>query len=206
MEDGELALRFEAGRIVSVSVGAGLDEAYSRLFEAARANAQSSQKTIDSGIAIVVFGCMWIEALCNGYLSELLARTIPPEGRAEALWTALERISIGHKLKILATFDDDSGDRAWVGLLERVFQLRNSLVHFRDRHVSVPALEDVHELESYVAQLPEADLIRQLKPPAIDATAAAIVSSKERLDAIYRRYVPTERVPLAPESDAGDAV
>src|ERR1700734_2989172 len=136
MKDGVLKLTFFEGGITSVSVGTGLDVTYARLFEAACVEARS-EASVDAGVKVVLFGCFWIEAVCNECLRELLKGAFLSEAVLSALWKALERVRAGTKLEILASVHPtqvaDTLKRA-----SGLFELRNRLAHFKEAYIEVP--------------------------------------------------------------------
>jgi hypothetical protein len=199
MKDGRLTLKIKEGRISSVAVGSDLCESFCRLFEVAETDLNAEESSIDSGVRAVLFGCMWIEGLCNEYLLQLLELYDLPDGASEALWAALERTSTLHKLRILAAFGaaDKQGDDAWVGEMNAVLQLRNSLAHFKERDVEVCGPITLEELEPRLKGLhdsfPETQLISQLKPPVIQRSVASIRQTVARLEEILHQHVRVER-------------
>ncbi len=92
MKVGKLKISFEAGEIVGVSNNAALDIAYERLFKTAQAELQEADASIDvciridAAIRLIVFGCFWLEAVCNEALRDtLLVAGFPPNIRRGSL-------------------------------------------------------------------------------------------------------------------------
>jgi hypothetical protein len=131
---------------------------------------------------------MLIEASAAAVLEALLvASAIPAPARA-ALVAAVERSPVVHKLEVIAGFDKTDADRQWLGNVGRAFTIRNKLMHFREHFVSVPVPADIHSLESWLEEIPEADLVRELRRPLIEKASEAIETAKVRLEAIASQY------------------
>ena len=104
MRDGKLKLTVEAGEIVAVSVDAGLDLAYRRLFDSARKELQRPEPPIEAGIQLIVFGCFWLEAVCNEAVRVLLRASTKPTAAADSAWQTIKRASFDSKLSIVSAF------------------------------------------------------------------------------------------------------
>ena len=207
MKTGALALNFKNGLVVDASVGAGLQESYNRLFEAAQADLANDAADVDVSVRLIVFGCMLVEALAADYLEAVLLAAAIPSSASNALVDAVDRSRVGHKLKVIAGFDKEPDTPDWVGPVHRAFQVRNRLMHFRERFVVVSVPATVHSIESWIDEIPEADLIVELRKPRIEQTATALTDAKKRLDAIRNQYFPTEKIELNQSiKQAGDAV
>lgn len=202
MKDGALILSFEDGHVTGVAVAAGLYEHYRRLFEAAEADLVDDNVTTETAIRIVVFGCMWIEAIANSYLRDVLLATSRTPGMVDALWRALDRSSIRHKLSTLAASAQPSVEVAAFEPVEGLFQLRNSLVHFRDRHEGIEWATTSGTLDEQVAQLPEPELIHRLKRLAV-GNAKAVRAAVDCLESVRSFHVPGKRLSFAPGTTLG---
>jgi hypothetical protein len=207
MKTGSLVLTFKDGLVVDASVGAGLQESYNRLFEAARANLVSDTTDVDVSVRLIVFGCMLVEALAADYLEDLLHAAAIPPSAGNALVDAVDRSPVGQKLKVIAGFDKEVDTPDWIGPVYRAFQVRNRLMHFRERFVAVTVPTTVHSIESWVDEIPEADLLGELRKPRIEQTATALLGAKKRLDDIRDQYFPTDKIELNQSiKTAADAV
>jgi hypothetical protein len=188
MKTGTISLSFKDGIVVDAAVGGGFVESYRRLFERARTDLLREKADVDIGVCVVVFGCMPIEASATSVLESLLvASSVPAPARA-ALVAAVERSPVVHKLEVIAGFDKTDVDRQWLGNVGRAFTIRNKLAHFREHFVSVPVPADVHSLESWLDEIPEADLVRELRRPLIEKTSQALETAKVRLEVIASQY------------------
>jgi hypothetical protein len=102
---GKLKIELEDGEIIGVSTNAGLDLAYGRLFQTAKTELDRPDASIDVSIRLLVFGCFWIEALCNETLRETLSAAVELPKLSEALWEAAKRCSVLDKLPILIALE-----------------------------------------------------------------------------------------------------
>lgn len=166
-----------------MSVGTGLDMGYANLFQEASTQAHSAPSR-DAGVKVILFGCFWLEALCNACLREFLESGFLPEAIQISLWKALERVKTATKLDILASIEGPET----LELLKHVkalFELRNRLAHFKEEFAEVPAPRAVHD-EAFFDKLPETELIDLLKPPALESSIRHVLQTKEWLDKVKR--------------------
>jgi len=178
-----------------VSVNAGLDLAYERLFEAARAELRRPDPSIEAGIRLIVFGCFWLEAICNETLRKLLRASMKPSAVAEAAWEALKRGTFHAKLDIVSAFakrPDAERARRVSSALARVFELRNRLAHFKDEDIAVAGSLTLDEFQARFDAFPDADLIAELRPPSTEVSAEAISSGIEWLHDVDQQHFPSE--------------
>jgi hypothetical protein len=194
MRDGKLKITFEAGEIVVVSVNAGLDLAYQRLFESARRQLRQPEPPIEAGIQLIVFGCFWLEALSNEAVRDLIRATTKPSIAAEAVWETIKRAPLHSKLAIVSAFrrvsDPDHSGRITRDLTQ-LFDLRNRLAHFKDEDVPIAGRLTVDELWAQFEQFPDADLLAQLRPPAADRWAETILDATAWVTEIREQYFPS---------------
>src|SRR4051812_37987789 len=102
MKTGKLSLNFQDGLIINASIGAGLQETYDRLFQAARMDLESDSADVDVSVRVVVFGCMLVEAMVADCIEALLSSAAIPPAARDALVLAVERSPAGQKVKIVA--------------------------------------------------------------------------------------------------------
>lgn len=199
MKDGNLKISIEAGEITGVSVNAGLDWTYQRLFETARRKLRKPNPTIETRVQVIVFGCFWCEAVYNEAIRELLLASTKPAAVAESVWENIQRVPFESKFSIVTSFanasDPERARRVLAGL-KVVFELRNRLAHFKDKYVSVSGPLTLDELKSEFFNFPDADLIAKLRPPSTEDCAEAIVSGINWLNEIYEEYFQVRRKPL----------
>lgn len=194
MRDGKLRITFEAGKIVVVSVNAGLDLAYQRLFESARQQLRQPEPPIEAGIQLIVFGCFWLEAICNEALRDLVRASMKPSTAAEAAWETLKRTTFHSKFATVSAFskapDAVRSDEIARNLTE-LFGLRNRLAHFKDENAQVAGPLTLDEFSTQLGQFPDADLLAQLRSPATERWATAILNATEWITEIHQQYFPT---------------
>lgn len=135
MRDGRIKVEVRDLKVHSVSINSGMDLVYERLFKKALKNVNDGSEEIDNRVSLILFGCFWIEAVCNEYLRELLQSTLKPQLVGATVWDALKRQSWHWKYRCLLSFDERISDeeaKKFCGDLQRIFDLRNRLVHFKD--------------------------------------------------------------------------
>lgn len=191
MQDGQVRVEFVEGKIIRVSVGAGLDEIYKRMFMSACRDAVRPSATIECGINVVVFGCFWLEATCNLHVEELLVSIVKPLRLGSRLWTVLERRSIIEKLEVLGAFSEQVTEPEVLSKLKKVFEIRNRLAHFRGDHAVVLGPVGPEEASSRIAALPDCELILELRDRCKEHTLA-ILAGKNWIDRVFEEYVQVE--------------
>ncbi|HEY9140431.1 MAG TPA: hypothetical protein VIN93_06035 [Bryobacteraceae bacterium] len=191
MRDGQVKAEFVEGDVVRVSIGAGLDEIYKRMFESACREAEKSSATIECGINVVVFGCFWFEATCNLHLKELLVSIVKPPRVGSRLWTMLERRSVVEKLDVLGGVSSRSVAPEIVSNLKKAFEVRNRLAHFKGDEPAVFGPIDAEELLTRIAALPDHELILEVRDHCREH-AAAILAGKSWIDKVFEEYVDAE--------------
>jgi hypothetical protein len=191
MRDGRLEVTFVEGEIRAVSVSSGLDLVYQRLFEAARLQMKRSDPEIELGIRLIVFGCFWLEAVCNTTLRDFLNAGIGTSPAASAAWEAIQRSPLRLKFSVISAFaktPDAERDRRIFGEVARAFDLRNRLAHFKEEETEVAGPMTADEFGFKLGEFPEADLIQRLRAPVIDAFADGIVNGIGWLKDIRQAY------------------
>lgn len=183
MKHGAVRIDLKDGEVVGVSVGTGLDASYANLVNQASTEALSVPSR-DGGVKVVLFGCLWLEALCNANLHELLESADLPEPTRLSLWKALERVQTAIKLDILASIEAPE-DSELLKHVRALFQLRNRLAHFKEEFTEVPAPHAVHD-DAFFDKLPETELAKLLIPPALESRISHISQTKEWLDKVKR--------------------
>lgn len=192
MQDGRLRVEIVKGEIVRVSVGAGLDEIYKRMFDSACREAEKPSDPILCAINVVVFGCFWLEATCNLRLEEMLVSNVKPSRVGSRFWTTLERRSIIEKLEVLSAFSEQGSEPNILRNLSRTFAIRNRLAHFKDDETAILGPIDRDEFLHRIADLPDHELILDLRSRC-RAHADAILAGKNWIDRVFEQYVQVER-------------
>jgi hypothetical protein len=128
---------------------------------------------------------------------------------ARRLWSSVERSATTKKIGIICGFDETGTDVSWLQALEPIFRLRNRLMHFRDDDVAVAAPSAEGQPESLIRwfkELPEAELVAELRQPRIAQIADELLAARSRLEAIYHKTFPLERIVVADTTRNPDAV
>ena len=196
MEDGILKVKFTAGEIKGVSVNAGLDLTYQRLFETAKTDLRKTEPSIEAGISLIIFGCFWLEAVCNETSRKLLQASTKPDTVAQAVWESIKRINFNSKLSIISAFaknPNTESAESVINNLKEVFELRNRLAHFKDEDTPVAGSLNRDEFIAKLDKFSDPDLITKLKPPSTDIYAKAIEQGIEWLNKIYKEYYPNDK-------------
>ena len=217
MEHGSLKLHIRQGRFVGASINAALDITYGEMYRSARTRLARDPEALEDAIAVIVFGCFWLEAVCNSHLRELMRTKITPAPVGDAVWEALQRVSIRQKLTILFAFGQQRAidEEAEVGRqLAQLFDLRNRLTHFKDddREVLLPHTltraedfarpENLPDVERFFA-LDDPDLIRELKEPRRQMYLNAIDRIATEIEAVFSQFVTVDSLGSIPLKNDG---
>jgi hypothetical protein len=184
---------------ISISGNAGLDLTYRELFQSATTELQQGNQKTELGVRLIVFGCFWLEAKCNDTLRKLLEHSTKFGIAATALWEhAVERASFHAKFAIVSAFaksPDEKRVKTLKTQMKQVFDLRNRLAHFKDKDVEIAKGTDVHEVVKVLKNLPEADLIKHLKPPRLQTYGTSIAEGVAWLSEVEQQHLPSKAVP-----------
>ena len=192
MKNGTIKLDVVEGEIQSVTVAAGLDLAFERLFSEAQRGLEDPEASIDVGVRVVLFGCLWLEAICNERLRQLIELRVDSSTLGSALWQAVERNPFINKYALIGAFGDETDfaeARVLANRLQRIFDLRNSLVHFKAKNTPVAGPLDAEEFTELFSTIPDPDLIQILRPEPLGPFVQTILEGKAYLDKIIGRYV-----------------
>ena len=142
---------------------------------------------------------------------------ITPAPVGDAVWEALQRVSIRQKLTILFAFGQQRAidEEAEVGRqLAQLFDLRNRLTHFKDddREVLLPHTltraedftrpENLPDVERFFA-LDDPDLIRELKEPRRQMYLNAIDRIATEIEAVFSQFVTVDSLGSIPLKNDG---
>jgi hypothetical protein len=189
MKDGKIILHIEAGQVEAIAIAASLDSTYADLFEAARKDLAADPEGITPGVRVVVFGSFLIEAVCNTTLREMLLLEIKEPLAPKSVWQVLRRSSIHEKVSLIEAFASGLPvpARQPASELRSLFDLRNRLAHFRDDPTVVggPIEELTKEvLEERLGQIPDHELVRELRPDQVGYRIEAIEQAKAWFEAV----------------------
>jgi hypothetical protein len=221
MKDGSVILSWKAGQITDITLRADLDHIYKRMFSSARVAALKNPDKIRNGIRAIIFGSFWIEAKCNNLLKYLIDHELTKAYFRRSVWDSVERADLSKKLRIFLALAQDinfAKDVAPIGKLKKLMELRNRLAHAKEREIPVDescsaslnaiisetALQELRELmkasdaetlfANFFQELPEPDLMLELKAPRINEHLEAIKISATWLDSIYKSYCRSIRI------------
>lgn len=214
MKDGAIALSFKAGQITKMTVKAELDHIYGKMFLNARKATHKNPDKIRNGIGAIIFGCFWIEAKCNNHLKYLIEHELAKEHFRKSVWKSLERVGLSKKLNIILALAQDIGfakGNAPLGKLQKVIDLRNRLAHAKEEEIPFddnciadvvlpatavnetnlqerPADAAMNSILNIFDELPDPDLMLELKAPKINEHVETIRTSAICLDSMYKSY------------------
>ena len=208
MKDGKIILRVEAGQVEAIAIAASLDRTYGDLFEVARKDLVASPEGIEPGVRVVVFGSFLLEAVCNTTLREMLLLEIKEPLAAKSVWQVLRRSSIHEKMSLIKAFASGLSVpiRPPASELRSLFDLRNRLAHFRDDPTVVGGpIEEITKdvLEERLGQIPDHDLVRELRPDQVRFHIEDIEQMKTWFEAVQvahdaKHGVKSERIEAEP--------
>ncbi|HVB87454.1 MAG TPA: hypothetical protein VNK23_12410 [Candidatus Dormibacteraeota bacterium] len=183
MKDGVLRIGFTEGKADRIQVGTALAQTYEKLFRSARRQARSRQSR-EIGVKVIVFGCLWLEALCNGCVRDTLERSPLPQSLRVAVVDAIERAPIRQKLTVLSAYQAPE-QATLVKNANQLFELRNQPVHFGEQLEEVDGAIAIETItKNAFGQLQETRLVKKLKPPALDTSIKDILLTKRWLDQV----------------------
>jgi G:T-mismatch repair DNA endonuclease (very short patch repair protein) len=215
MKDGSVVCSIEDGQITDIALKADLDHIYGRMFSSARVAALKNPDKIRNGIKAIIFGCFWMEAKCNNFLKYLINHELVKEHLRKSVWESLERVDLLRKLNIFLALAQDIGfakDSTPLRKLKKVIKLRNRLAHAKEKEIpfeescaadtgstiSETVLQEIDELiktsdvktllANLFQELPEPDLMVELKAPKINEHLETMKTSAALLDSIYKSY------------------
>ena len=191
METRSLIFHYEAGEIKAISLNADLDSIYKKMFQNSRRSARRNPLDIDHGIKIIIFGCFWLEALCNNLLKKILKLESKKIEFGDVIWNKLKRGNFFDKLEIISTFTTRSQREQYLDLLpklRKVIDLRNRLAHFKDKDEKLTDAVCIEEAMSIVANVPVPSISKVLMWPIIGEYAEIISKTNIWLNLIYKSF------------------
>jgi hypothetical protein len=178
VRNGTIKVDFKKGKIVGVSINPSLDVSYERLFKAAREAVEAPTAGIDAGVQVIVFGCFWLEAVCNQHLRTLLCTRLTPARVGSVIWERMERTSFLDKLCVLHSFEkkpDAAGYRELSADAKRLFDLRNRLAHFKDQDTPIAGPMTLPKLMKLIPSAPDPGLTEELCTPKVRLHADSVI-------------------------------
>lgn len=184
MAEGKMTLEFDNGELKGIFINTALDQIYRRMYLEAKRDSIKYSSDIEDGIRVVIFGAFYLEALCNSLFKEKLLKQIESPTWAKSIWSATKKMGIIEKLKLVTEAKQTSKDeetKEYFKKIQRVFELRNRLAHFKDEdweimklldYNALPNLENMKDLDSLALfqalKLPEPDLMTKLRDKELE--------------------------------------
>jgi hypothetical protein len=190
-----------AGDIENISIEARLDLTYGKMFAAATAKFQSDPENYAPAIEALVLGCLWLEAVSNRVLHQVLEKHVPTA--SSVLWRILARQRFLEKIQIISSFHPEVSQTSpnLGSNLGAVFQLRNKLVHFKEEETVIAERQSLDEfLKDFPGDYPDHPLIAHLRQPKIDPLVHCVQDGVHWLEAVYERVSPNAEKQAATES------
>jgi hypothetical protein len=202
MEIRSFKVGFENGEIKAISLNAQLDEIYKKMFHNSRRSARRHPVDIDHGIKVIVFGCFWVEALCNNYLKIILNLESKKIEFSNVIWKKLKISNFFYKFEIISTFAIHSKQEQYVDLLSglrKVFELRNRLAHFKDEDERLSEATSAEKALELIADMPIPIINQDLMWPRIREYADIISKTNIWLNSIYKLVCRDNGIRLSQE-------
>jgi hypothetical protein len=196
MRDGRLTLDVEDGKIKGIYINAGLDEFYKRMFIKAKRIAKRYPENPENGIRVIIFGTFYLEAICNKLLESMLSFQIPHKELAQSICEAIKRLNILTKLDvaIMASSQDRTKSEKYKKKIQRVFDLRNRLAHFKDKDFPWMGSIKAEDLPNVLTNAPEPELMKELTGEKIQKYATDIKELDKWLRALFGKFVKSKTI------------
>ena len=189
MEIRSIKVNFVKGEIKAISLNAQLDLVYQRLFQNSRKSAQRKPLDVDHGIKVIIFGCFWLEALCNNHFREVLKLESKNREFGIAIWKKLKRSNFFDKLEIISTLSSsDQRDKynKLLPSLKRVFDLRNRLAHFKDEDDKLTDSVTLEDALDVIISLPVPEINQELMWAKVGEYAEILTQTGKWLKYAYK--------------------
>jgi hypothetical protein len=195
MDDGSSILDVKDGHIVAVLQNARLDQFYERMFRNAYRRARRSQRSVEAGIYILVFGAFWLEAYANPFLRDTIRLEARSEAFGSALWTMLRRSALLEKFELFQALASDNLAAQYLEVragVKALLDLRNRLARFKDEDMLIGGpLSGLHKVVTVFQTAEDPDLMRQLKAPAILKHGQAVLGAYRWMSHVQRSHTKT---------------
>ena len=197
IKDGRLNFEYKNGRITGVSISANLGWFYERMLSEHQSAFQRDPHDIPTNIGMVVFGCFWLEAICNEYTRFILLKESKSEKFGKLVWQKAKRLKLPEKMDLIcvvATAKQVDKFKSLSNGINRAFELRNRLAHFKDEDEKLASRISKERADQLVQQSSDPALIRELKPPKINTHVRSIVAAAKWVESTYRSYCQRRKI------------
>ncbi len=136
--DGKFHFQILDGKILSYSIASAIDNLYLELFDKYCERFYSDPTSEINAIQLTIFGTLYIEAVLNFKIKDHLMTNLKPE-QVEPTWSLMKMSSVANKLTYLDSINESKPDNSEgiMKCLTSVFDMRNRLVHFKEKDYSV---------------------------------------------------------------------
>jgi hypothetical protein len=193
---------------IDIAVYAALDNTYAKIFANAAEELRSDPDNLQISVRAILFGCFWIEAICNRVLEEVLKKYLPASA-FPVLWKILARRPILEKFSILSSFRDSSTiieATKVASSLSKAFHFRNKLVHFQDEELVVAQQRPPDDLDALLANgLADHPFVADIRTSA-SKIVESIQPSVDWLEGISASLSPSRKETPPDNSQWKDAV
>lgn len=188
MDRRKISISFDEGEIDSIRAHSGLGTFYQSIFKKAKAELDDDPRSIRAGIKLVVFGCFWVEALCNERLKGIIRESVDNTGLARAFWHSVERQSSLEKIRLMGRVSDGVADTRIDDVIRRLkptYDLQNRLAHYKPDEAVIEGSVELDEMPEYVMELPESKLYPELVHPKTDKHVKAITEARNLIITLW---------------------
>ena len=134
MAKESLVLTWEDGKVKSAGADTELDGIYRRMFAKAKRSARLNAGSVENGIKIVLFGTIYLEAILNRFVKDLMFSRLAPGDFAANIWRAIEKTNIISKFSVAIASSPAHRERMndYLGKARTILDQRNRLVHSKE--------------------------------------------------------------------------
>lgn len=162
---------------------------------------KDTRGAVEAHIQVVIWGSLYVEALANRLCRELLEEQIDQLDsrytgfhRARTYWGVMKRSRVEDKVEMLVELGGgqmEGQDAAMKQELRRLFELRNRIVHFKDKPTAFD-FDSETLLERTASRVPNPKLVNDLVESDYQDRRSAVLSVGDWLCKCYERAVERE--------------
>ena len=214
MRDGtfivELDIKKGELKDYSCYINPGIDKFYRRMFIKAKKAVERNSENIENGIKLIIFGCFYIESLCNELYKNVLFLNISNKKLSQAMWNGTKKMNIKEKFNLTfeAVTEKLEFQNEYLKNIQTIFNLRNRLAHFKDdniectdyikpdNNINITQKGFLDEDTFKKLNIPEPELIRELKGKKIEQHIERLEKLEKWTNTISRIVTGYEKINL----------